>query len=65
MRRRSTRHRSRPLLSGELVQVLPDWNLEARAYVGSVWLLYPPNRFLPPKVRALIDYLVEHSHEAA
>ena len=24
------------------------------------WLLYPPNRFLPPKVRALIDYLVEH-----
>jgi DNA-binding transcriptional LysR family regulator len=27
--------------------------------------LYPPNRFLPPKVRALIDYLVEHIHEAA
>lgn len=48
------------LQSGELVDVLPDWNLEARAYVGSVWLLYPPNRFLPPKVRALIDYLVEH-----
>jgi DNA-binding transcriptional LysR family regulator len=31
--------------------------------VGSVWLLYPPNRFLPPKVRALIDYLVEHIHD--
>jgi DNA-binding transcriptional LysR family regulator len=45
--------------------VLPDWNLETRAYVGAVWLLYPPNRFLPPKVRALIDYLVEHIHEAA
>ncbi|ACD15837.1 LysR family transcriptional regulator [Paraburkholderia phytofirmans] len=51
------------LQSGALVQVLPDWNLEARAYVGSVWLLYPPNRFLPPKVRALIDYLVEHLHD--
>lgn len=51
------------LLSGELVQVLPDWRLEARAYVGEVWLLYPPNRFLPPKVRALIDYLVEHIHD--
>jgi DNA-binding transcriptional LysR family regulator len=48
------------LRSGELVQVLPDWRLDARAYVGSVWLLYPPNRFLPPKVRVLIDYLVEH-----
>ncbi|MDE1006353.1 MAG: LysR family transcriptional regulator [Paraburkholderia fungorum] len=53
------------LQSGELVQVLPDWNLEARAYVGSVWLLYPPNRFLPPKVRVLIDYLVAQLHEAS
>jgi hypothetical protein len=26
--------------------------------MGGVWLLYPPNRFLPPKVRVLIDYLV-------
>jgi len=45
------------LREGALVQVLPDWELEALAYVGSVWLLYPPNRFLPPKVRVLIDYL--------
>ncbi|SDH12302.1 LysR family transcriptional regulator [Paraburkholderia phenazinium] len=45
---------------GELVQVLADWQLEMQAYVGAVWLLYPPNRFLPLKVRALIDYLVEH-----
>ncbi|WGS51158.1 LysR family transcriptional regulator [Paraburkholderia sp. D15] len=53
------------LQRGELVQVLPEWRLEARAYEGSVWLLYPPNRFLPPKVRVLIDYLVEHLREAA
>jgi DNA-binding transcriptional LysR family regulator len=52
------------LQSGELVQVLTDWTLEARAYMGSIWLLYPPNRFLPPKVRALIDYLAEHIHDA-
>jgi DNA-binding transcriptional LysR family regulator len=52
------------LQRGELVQVLADWELEARAYVGSVWLLYPPNRFLPPKVRVLIDYLVEHLNAA-
>jgi DNA-binding transcriptional LysR family regulator len=51
------------LQSGELMQVLADWTLEARAYVGSIWLLYPPNRFLPPKVRALIDYLAEHIHD--
>jgi DNA-binding transcriptional LysR family regulator len=51
------------LQSGALIQVLADWTLEARAYVGSIWLLYPPNRFLPPKVRALIDYLAEHIHD--
>ncbi|MFT4438825.1 hypothetical protein [Caballeronia sp. 15715] len=48
----------------ELVQVLADWDLEALADVGSVWLLYPPNRFLPPKVPAFIDYLVEHIHDS-
>ena len=51
------------LQSGALIQILTDWTLEARAYVGSIWLLYPPNRFLPPKVRALIDYLAEHIHD--
>lgn len=44
------------LRKGELVQVLVDWVFEARAYSGPVWLLYPPSRFLPSKVRALIDY---------
>lgn len=48
------------LRRGALVQVLPDWTLDARAYVGTVWVLYPPNRFLPPRVRVLIDHLVAH-----
>jgi DNA-binding transcriptional LysR family regulator len=45
---------------GGLMQVLVDWEFEARPYMGPVWLLYPPNRFLPSKVRALIDYLASH-----
>jgi DNA-binding transcriptional LysR family regulator len=52
------------LRRGELVQVLVDWEFVARAYMGPVWLLYPPNRFLPSKVRALIDYLATHLHDA-
>ncbi|MFT4069319.1 LysR family transcriptional regulator [Paraburkholderia sp.] len=52
------------LRNGELIEVLADWQLDVRAYVGSVWLLYPPNRFLPPKVRALIDYLAAHIPDA-
>lgn len=50
---------------GKLVQVLLDWDFEARPYMGPVWLLYPPNRFLPSKVRALIDYLATHLHDSA
>ena len=52
------------LQQGSLVQVLADWEFEARSYMGPVWLLYPPNRFLPSKVRALIDYLASHLHDA-
>jgi len=48
------------LREGCLVEVLGDWRFEARPYAGPVWLLYPPNRFLPPKVRALIDHLARH-----
>jgi len=44
---------------GRVVLVLPDWELEAAVYIGKVWLLYPPKRFMLPKVRVLIDYLVE------
>lgn len=48
------------LRRGEVVCVLADWTLDARAYIGTVWLLYPSNRFLPPKVRVLIDHLAAH-----
>ncbi|MDR5750736.1 MULTISPECIES: LysR family transcriptional regulator [unclassified Caballeronia] len=47
------------LAMGSVARVLGGWDLEARAYQGPVWLLYPPNRFLPPKVRALIDFLAQ------
>ncbi|NSX04422.1 LysR family transcriptional regulator [Cupriavidus gilardii] len=52
------------LQSGKLAQVLPDWDFRARAYQGAVWLLYPPKRVLPPKVRVLIDYLAMHLDDA-
>ena len=45
------------LARGELVTVLADWE-HATDYAGMAWLLYPPNRFLPAKLRGWIDYLV-------
>jgi DNA-binding transcriptional LysR family regulator len=44
------------LAQGCLQRVLADWEL-LTAYRGSAYLLYPPNRYLAPKLRVLIDYL--------
>lgn len=40
----------------QVVEVLPQWRYET-TYHGKAWILYPPNRYLPPKCRALIDFL--------
>jgi DNA-binding transcriptional LysR family regulator len=45
----------RDLIDGTLVQVLPEWELP----LNDLTALYPAGRQLSPKVRALIDFLVE------
>ena len=45
----------RNLLDGTLVRVLPDWELP----LNDLTALYPASRQLSPKVRALIDFLIE------
>jgi DNA-binding transcriptional LysR family regulator len=47
------------LANQQIVAVLPDWRYET-SYHGQAWILYPPNRYLPPKCRALIDYLADN-----
>lgn len=42
----------------ELVQVLPDWQLTGHYAPRTAYALYAPSRYLPLKVRALIDHLV-------
>ena len=46
------------LEEGRVVQVLPEWDFIA-SYHGCVWLLQTPTRYLPPKLRVFIDFLVE------
>jgi len=46
------------LADGRLCEVLPQWRYTG-SYQGAAWLLWRPNRHLPPKQRALIDYLSE------
>lgn len=47
------------LADGALVRVLADWRHDT-AYSGTVWLLYPPGRFMPARLRAWIDHLALH-----
>ena len=49
------------LASGQLVEVLPQY----RAIELGVYALYPSRKHLTPKVRALVDFLVESFHAPA
>ena len=44
------------LKAGHLVEVLPDFPLVTDA---ALWLLYPSRRIVSPRVRAMIDFLME------
>ena len=46
------------LEEGRVIQVLPEWDFIA-SYHGGAWLLQTPTRYLPPKLRVFIDFLVE------
>ena len=43
--------------AGSLVRVLPGWEYRGN-YQGHAYILYPPNRFMAPKCRALVDHLL-------
>ena len=47
---------SESLKSGRLVEVLPGFPLVTEA---SIWLLYPSRRIVAPRVRVMIDFLIE------
>ena len=45
------------LASGKLVELLPEYPLVSDT---AIWAVYPSSRQLAPKVRSLIDYLIEY-----
>lgn len=46
------------LRAGRLVRLLPDWSLAGAYADRTVHAVYSPTRYLPQKVRVLIDHLV-------
>jgi len=54
----------RALADGRVLAVLPDWEFVA-AFQGTVYVQYLPTRYLAPKMRVFIDYLVQQLGPAA
>jgi len=50
------------LKEGRVKRILADWEFESRHH-GVAHILYPPNRFLAPKCRVLIDFLARRLAE--
>ncbi|WP_203300822.1 LysR substrate-binding domain-containing protein [Marinobacter sediminum] len=46
----------RELAEGTLIQVLPDYQMDAEP---ALWLVYPKSNVLTAKVRVFIDFLLE------
>lgn len=46
------------LVNNLLVQVLPEWYFKTY-YSGDAWLLYPPTRYLAPKLSVFIQFLAQ------
>lgn len=46
------------LEAGNIIQLFPDWEFITN-YQGGVWVLYPPTRHLPQRLRVLVDFLKE------
>jgi DNA-binding transcriptional LysR family regulator len=49
------------LAAGRLIRVMPEWQTAETP----VYALYPRNRYLAPRVRALLDFLSERFQQAA
>ncbi|HEX5372653.1 MAG TPA: LysR substrate-binding domain-containing protein [Aquabacterium sp.] len=47
------------LATGRLRVVLPRW-VPQGAFGSTAWALWQPQRVLPPKLRVMVDFLVEH-----
>ena len=52
------------LASGQLRQLLPQWQLTGSYGTRTAYALYMPSRHLPLKVRVLIDHLVATGQQA-
>ncbi|MCP3707113.1 LysR family transcriptional regulator [Paraburkholderia sp. CNPSo 3274] len=45
--------------AGQLVRLLPEWEVQPTPAVPAIWAVYPPKKTVSTKVRAFIDFYAE------
>lgn len=51
---------ARSLAAGELIEWLPQWQVQLTDQPTAVWFIYPPKRIVSSKVRSFIDFIIEY-----
>lgn len=51
------------LRDGQLVQLLPDWEVRLTSAEATIWGIYPPKKVVSSKVRAFMDFYTEIYHQ--
>lgn len=46
------------LEKGNLVEVLPDWEVAGEDFETAIWIVYPSAQFVPSRTRAFVDFMV-------
>ena len=52
------------LETGQLQEILPQYEVTATTFSTAAWLLYPSRTFLPHKVRVMLDFLQQQAARA-
>ncbi|EKT4482701.1 LysR family transcriptional regulator [Pseudomonas putida] len=51
---------AKSVAAGELIEWLPQWQVQLADQPSAVWFIYPPKRVVSSKVRSFIDFMIEH-----
>lgn len=46
---------------GKLVELFNDYDVTRNNFDDAIWMVYPTKKYLPVKVRMMMDFLIEHS----
>jgi DNA-binding transcriptional LysR family regulator len=49
------------VVSGKIIRVLPGWSIQFAVGQVSIYFVFSPQRYVPPKIQAFIDLAIQNS----